>query len=519
MLEDGGYQMKKKEKVRAPGFMIGAIMLAESVVIFYFIWKLNLLPNNYLALIGAGLIVFSGIVYALSSNFKNHIRFVLGTILCVCMTVVCVIGVSYARKADSLYKQMTETTKDITEVGVYGAAEGEIKSIESLSKDDTVGILATLDREVTDAALAELEETTGNKYQLKEYDDAIQGIEGLEKNETSVFICNDAFFEIVREAEGNENIDERVTKIDVLSVETEADQKNAEEEGNFEQAKATVKTEEDIADKPFKVFISGIDTRGEMTAKSRSDVNIIATINPKTKQILLVSTPRDYYVPLSISKGVPDKLTHAGIYGIDVCVDTMEMLYDTDMDYYFRINFGGFVKVIDALGGITIQSDYDFTSGNVSGHHFNKGANEVDGKTALVFARERYAFADGDRQRGRNQMAVIKGVANKVMSTEILTNFSEILENVGGCFETDIPYDTLAMMAKGQLDSGSDWNIVSYSVSGEGTRKVPYSMSQSVYVMIPDQSTVDEAKSLMQDIEDGKILTQDEIKQPAEQAN
>lgn len=513
-------QQEKKGKIRLPGLLIALIMLAESAVIFYFIWNLKLLPNNYLTFIGVGLIVVTLIVYALASNFRNRIRFALGTILCLCMTVICVMGVSYARKADSFYKQISETTKHITDVGVYATADSEITSIESLTKDDTIGILGNLDRDVTDAALSKLEETTGKEFQVKEYDDAVQGIAGLEKKETSVFMCNDAFFELVRDAEGNEDIDDRVVKVDVLSVETEEEEKNAGEDQTSEQAKATIKTEEeDITKKPFKVFISGIDTRGEMTAKSRSDVNIIATINPETKQILLVSTPRDYFVPLSISDGVPDKLTHAGIYGIDVCVDTMEMLYDTDMDYYFRINFGGFVKVIDALGGITIQSDYDFNSGNVKGYHFDKGANEVDGEAALVFARERYAFADGDRQRGRNQMAVIQGVANKVMSKDILKNFSEILEEVGGCFETDIPYDTLAMLVKGQLDSGGDWKVLSYSVSGEGTRKKPYSMNQSVYVMIPDESTIEEAKSLMQDIEDGKVMTQDEIIQPAEQAH
>ena len=245
-----------------------------------------------------------------------------------------------------------------------------------------------------------------------------------------------------------------------------------------------------------------------MTAKSRSDVNIIATINTDTREILLVSTPRDYYVPLSISNGVPDKLTHAGIYGIDVCMNTLGMLYDIDINYYFRINFGGFVKVIDALGGITVYSDYDFDSQNTTGYHFNQGTNYVNGEQALVFARERYAFTEGDRQRGKNQMAVIKGVVDKALSPEILTSYSSILSSLDGCFGTNISYEEIAQLLQQQLTGGGDWTIVSYSVDGTGATEKPYSMSQKAYVMVPDYSTVDKAKDLMAKVRNGEVVTQ-----------
>ena len=247
-----------------------------------------------------------------------------------------------------------------------------------------------------------------------------------------------------------------------------------------------------------------------MTAKSRSDVNIIATVNTDTHEILLVSTPRDYFVPLSISGGAPDKLTHAGIYGIDVCMDTLGMLYDIDINYYFRINFGGFVKVIDALGGITVNSDYDFDSKNILGYHFNKGENYVNGEQALIFARERYAFQEGDRQRGKNQMEVIRGVVKKALSPEILTSYSSILSSLDGCFGTNITYEEIAQILQQQLTNGGDWTIVSYSVNGTGATEKPYSMSQKAYVMVPDQSTVDKAKSLMEKVRNGEVVTQEE---------
>ncbi|MCI7813967.1 MAG: LCP family protein, partial [Robinsoniella sp.] len=259
-------------------------------------------------------------------------------------------------------------------------------------------------------------------------------------------------------------------------------------------------------EKVYTILISGIDNRGGIVAKSRSDVNIIATVNTATRQILLVSTPRDYFVPLSISNGVPDKLTHAGIYGISVCMDTLGMLYDIDINNYIRLNFDGFIKIIDALGGITVNSEYDF---DTDAHHFDKGENVVDGEAALAFARERYAFASGDRQRGKNQMAVIKGVIDKILSPELLKNYSSILSSVEGCFETNLSYDEIASLCQQQLSEGGSWNVVSYSVDGTGDSQQPYSMNQYAYVMVPDDTTVDHAKELMAKVRGGEKITQE----------
>ena len=255
----------------------------------------------------------------------------------------------------------------------------------------------------------------------------------------------------------------------------------------------------------FTFYISGIDTRGEMTESSRSDVNIIAAVNTNTKQILLVSTPRDYYVPLSISDGVPDKLTHAGIYGVKVCVETMELLYDIDIDYYFRLNFKNFVNFIDALGSITVHSDYEFDIQTGGGYHVVVGDNLMDGETALAFARERYSFASGDRQRGKNQMYVIQGVLNKLSNispdgdTDVLSTMAE------GFFETDMPLKERIQLILTQVPQLKNYQISLYSVDGTGATEKPYSMSETAYVMIPDQDTVEHAKGLMAQVRDGEI--------------
>ena len=179
------------------------------------------------------------------------------------------------------------------------------------------------------------------------------------------------------------------------------------------------------------------------------------------------------------------------------------MLYNTEIDYYFRVNFSGFEKIIDALGGVTVHSDYTFTAG---GYSYYKGENNLDGAQALRFARERKSFSTGDRQRGKNQMAVIKAVIEKAMSPAILTGYMDIMEIVSGSFETSMPYDVIAELVRDQLDKGGSWNVVSCSVDGSDGNKIPYSMSTSAYVMIPDQSTVDAAIAKIQQVKNGEIL-------------
>ena len=263
-------------------------------------------------------------------------------------------------------------------------------------------------------------------------------------------------------------------------------------------------------DNIIRLYISGIDTRGSAIINTRSDVNIIATINTDTKQALLVSTPRDYFVPLSISNGVPDKLTHAGIYGIDVSMDTLGMLYDISLDDYFRVNFAGFIKIIDALGGVDVNSEEAFTAYTDSRYSYTKGINHLGGEAALAYARERYAFSDGDRARGRHQMEVISAVIQKVLSPDILSRYTDVLAGIDGCFETNFSYDRLAELVRQQLTDGGSWNIVSYSVNGSGDTRQPYSMSANAYVMIPDQTTVDKAKELMQQVVDGEVVNLNE---------
>ena len=494
--------MRKMGK-HIPGLIVTLVVLITAIVFAVMLLNMKVIPTKFIAVIGLVMLVLIVIVGALVWSTDGKIRFVVGVILAAVFAAVFILGSMYVYKTHSTLAGISGVNTEVTEVGIYVRADDSADSIEATA-DYVYGVLTDLDRANSDKAIQEVDSETGKTVQVQEYAGLTELVDGLLNGQTGAIVLNSAYLSVIEEMDGYSDISSRIKELTVKKVET-----------TIEPQETEAKAEESTNDgSVYTIFISGIDSRSGLVAKSRSDSNIIATVNTATRQVLLVSTPRDYFVPLSISGGAPDKLTHAGIYGIDVCMDTLGMLYDIDINYYFRINFGGFVKVIDALGGITVNSDYDFDSKNILGYHFNKGENYVNGEQALIFARERYAFQEGDRQRGKNQMEVIRGVVKKALSPEILTSYSSILSSLDGCFGTNITYEEIAQILQQQLTNGGDWTIVSYSVNGTGATEKPYSMSQKAYVMVPDYNTVDKAKSLMEKVRNGEVVTQEEADAP-----
>ena len=274
-----------------------------------------------------------------------------------------------------------------------------------------------------------------------------------------------------------------------------------------------------ITKEPFVVYLSGVDTRGELTEKARSDVNIIAAVNPETKQVVLINTPRDYYVDLAGTNS-KDKLTHAGLYGVQTSMDTLGNLYGVDVQHYIRINFAGFINIVDALGGVDVYSDQAFTSVGSPGYYdpttFAEGWNHLDGKSALAFARERHAFASGDIQRGINQMKVIDAMMNKIKSPTVLMSFSKLMDAVSDCFVTSLSQEQISALVRMQLASLSDWDIQSYAVTGtSGKSSQCYSAKgQSLYVMKPDENSVNQAKELIASVLGGEGTVSDTQQTP-----
>ena len=274
-----------------------------------------------------------------------------------------------------------------------------------------------------------------------------------------------------------------------------------------------------ITKEPFVLYLSGVDNRGELTEKARSDVNILAVVNPTTKRVALINTPRDYYVDLAGTDS-KDKLTHAGLYGVETSMATLGNLYGIQVDHYIRIDFSGFISIIDAVGGVDVYSDQAFTSVGSPGYYdpttFAEGWNHLDGKSALAFARERHAFASGDIQRGINQMKVIDAMANKLKSPTVLMSFSKLMDAVSDCFVTSLSQEQISALVRMQLGDLANWDIESCSVTGSsGKSSQCYSAKgQSLYVMKPDESSVNKAKELIASVLGGEGTVSDTQQTP-----
>lgn len=487
-----------KKKSWIPGLVIWTVLLIIALEFIGLLAVTKLFPVYLLLSIGLVLLTDVLIVVLLTGDFHKKVVFLIGTVLAVLLMILLVIGNLYVLKTYNTLTRISGVNTKTSQIGIYVREDDSAYKLDD-TKEYVFGILSELDQKNTDDAVKQINENLGASVDVKALGGVIELVDSLRRGDCGAIILNHAYLPVLEEMEGYENISDEIREIELLAVDTVIEEKKDYADSTPEQKNP---------DSIIRIYISGIDTRGSEIINTRSDVNIIATINTDTKQVLLVSTPRDYFVPLSISDGIPDKLTHAGIYGVDVSMDTLGMLYDIPLDKYFRVNFAGFIKIIDALGGVDIYSEYEFTG--KWGYSFKKGINHVDGEAALAFARERYAFSEGDRQRGKNQMEVVRAVLQKIMSPELLSKYTDVLSAVEGCFETNVSYDRIASLVREQLADGGSWNIVSYSADGTGDTQQPYSMSMNAYVMIPNQTTVDKAKMLMQQVVDGKEINLNE---------
>ena len=480
--------LKESRWVSGVGLICAAVITAVTIFFAVQIWNTKMIPGQWMGYICAGLGAVLLLAVALLLNHRNKVRFVLGAVLSVGLAAALLAGGMAVQRGVDALNRITSAEKQIEYIGVYVPVSDPIEHLEDAG-DYTFGVFSGMDPDINEKTMTTLSEALEKELDTVSYDTIPALLDALFVGEVDAIIFPDAFFDLLGDMEGYTDAQEKIRALITLDFEVES--------GEMEKP--------EMPDHTFTVYISGIDSRYGLTARSRSDVNILAHVNTKTRQVLLVSTPRDFYVPLSISNGVPDKLTHAGIYGVDVSKDTIGMLYGIDIDYYFRVNFEGFEEIIDSLGGVTVNSEYSFTVGS---HHFVEGENDLNGKEALVFARERYSLPGGDRQRGKNQMAVIQGVINKVLSPDILKNYTSVLEAVEGNFETTVPYELVAELVRTQLENGGSWDIITYSADGRGDSQIPYSMSVYAYVMIPDQETVDRAKNMIQAMENNETITQ-----------
>ncbi len=483
---DGAVCKKKNRWVSGVGVVSALLIVVVCVAFFRLVGQTQLLPEKMmdylrLALSGAALVISLFLL-----NHRNMGRYIFGVLLAAALVVALYMGGMAVQRGVEALNRITTAEQEIEYIGIYVRQDDPAAHLED-AEHYMFGIWSGMNVEIPKKVVATLNEALKKQISVTTYETFPELVDALLNGSVDAMIFPDAFMDLLVETKGYQDVPEKIRALLTLDFEVET--------GALEKP--------EMPDHTFTVYISGIDVRGSIQARSRSDVNILAHVNTKTRQVLLVSTPRDYYVPLSISDGIPDKLTHAGIYGVNVSKDTLGMIYGMDIDYYFRVNFTGFENIIDALGGVEVYSEFDF---NYSGCYFHKGINYLNGEEALAFARERYSFPEGDRQRGKHQMEVIRGVLNKVISPDILVRYADVLEAVEGSFETNVPYELIAQLVRDQLDKGGDWDIISYSVNGTGDIQEVYSMSIPVYVVHPDWDTVNVAKNLIAQMEDNKRI-------------
>ena len=519
----------KNLKNKAWSIVAGIVFVGTVLATTVFLMKvagLNMLPTKYLAVAVIAIVLVLAAIFACffllpwkkkeeqeqqEPQKKPIAKYVLRSIamiLAVALVAVDVVGVQMVRKFEETISNVTdgddgedEPDKPKVEefvIGVYVRTEDKAETLEDAKRYD-IGYSLAFDRNNVKKAINVMENALDRKLELEEYPSILTMIDAVLAKEKDAFILSEEYFDVLESQEGYEDISTKIKCIYscVVTVELEVSEK---EETPLVITKDT-----------FVVYLGGYDTTRNVK-RANSDVNILAVVNPTTKQILLVNTPRDYYVPISVSEDEAcDKLTHCGIYGVECSMDTLNEFYDIDIDYSAQVNFKGFVRLIDAIGGITVYSEKDFVSS--AGIAFQKGDNYVNGEQALAFVRERKQFGDGDNARGRHQMAVIKAIIKKMSSGSLLTHYDDVLDSMGKSFRCSFAQDDITSLVKMQLGDMAEWNIQSYSVVGEGKLSKTYTIpDKKLYVMIPDEGSVEHAKKLIQMVYDGETIEKDDLK-------
>lgn len=464
--------------LRKFSIIIWIVSIIFMIVLGYFIYSANVLPLKYFLAIVIVFVVFLSIhgIFILNKKTRIWLLIVLNIITFLFMSVEAFAII----KINETITFLRENLGAHFETNIYNIVvnkESSYNSIEDI-KDKTIKTVHDIED------MSEVERKLQEKVSMNvEYEEnVVDLLLDVATDKELIILVNSGNYDAM--VQNDEDYEGKVKVLDTISIVTEVE---VDESGL------------DITKDPFVVYLSGIDTRSNsLPARSLSDVNIILAVNPNTKNILMIHIPRDYYVQLHGTTGNKDKLTHAGtIGGIEMSMGTIEDLLEIEIPYYIRVNFNAVVNLVDAIGGINIYSDvnYSFTCWTDRSCKFNPGLNYVGGKCALAFARERHAYETGDRHRGENQEQVIELIIDKVTSSStIINNYSNILTALDGTFETNLTMDDITNLVKMQIDNMSPWHIESYNVDGTGASLPTYSYpNQNLYVMNPNMETVTEA--------------------------
>ena len=482
-----GIKNNRKKKKNIIGISIGILLLVITILFLSLLKTLNIVPSNFFLYGSITIAFFTTIVVVIlfTKPKKKHKALKIVKAICYVIAVMLislyVFGTHYLNKTLNFIDNISIMTEEITNYYIVVLSDSKYQEPSDLY-GQTLAYFELTDKEVIKKIKLDLNYITTND--LNELKDKL-----FNKEVESILISD-----IIKNKleEDNEGFNDNIKILETISIKSQIED---------------ITKKVSIKNTPFNVLISGIDTYGDINNTTRNDVNIVATINPNTNEILLTSIPRDYYVQLHGKSGLKDKLTHASYYGINTHVQTIEDIFDIDINYYVKVNFSTVIELVDELGGIEVYADQKVYLGSKC--NIKKGYNNIDGKCALAFSRERYAYSDGDRHRGRNQQEVIKAIFNKVSNAPTLIGeYTNILEVLDGKFATNMDMNEVLNLVKYEVNDLSNYHIESIQVDGSGSSGETYSYpNQMLWIMIPDEETIEKAKTTI-----NKALNNESIK-------
>lgn len=496
--------MSRQENKKTIGFIIFAIILSVILVIFtgglvYQIFKLQILPDNILIPIILVLILLT-MIFVLLINFSTHglVSKILCSLMVVVLSAVYGLGNYYLYSTNTTLETVTDQgNKAKNTVSVVVLNSSGLENVNSL-EGSKLGVLKTIGNEATKKSLTDLKKNNVT-YTKKTYDNMLGMLKALYDGEVDAIVLNEAYRSNVCDLEdyANFNNDTKVIHKTVY----------------YTKENSSSLAVSDITSKPFNILISGNDSFGSLDENSRSDVDMLVTINPVTSTILLTSIPRDSYVKevcndYACNYGVYDKLTHTGIYGVDTTKDTIENLLDIDINYVYRVNFTSMIDIVDALGGVDVTVPEGmavskfYTNSNLEGVH--EGENHLDGKRALAYSRERKAYLDGDLQRARNQQQVLQAMFKKATSPEIIKNYTSLLKALIGAFDTNMTTKEITSFIKYQIQAKPSWKFEQFVLKGDNDLKMSAELGSEVSVVILYDSYINIAHDKIQAVLDGQ---------------
>lgn len=464
------------------GKLIGGLSFIIYLIFAFFLYKYNILPIKYRVLLLVILPVILLCYLYLSS--KDKIKKTGNIIFSIILIIISISEIIFISFANSSIKTINEISKKdnslMTEMSYIVRKDSPYKSLEDI-KEAHLSIVETEEAEIIEEVLKKYKEEFGIDLATNKYIDYHSLGKSLLRGKEEVMLLNEGFRSLIEESE--ENFSQDTRKIGSVLVEN----KKKESEDDKEVV---------AQNESFNVYISGIDTYGSLSNVSRSDVNLVISVNPVKGKVLITTIPRDSYVDIP-GKGM-DKLTHAGLFGVDSSIQTIENLLNINIDYYGKVNFTTLTELIDVLGGIDVENPRAFSA---EGYNFVQGTNHLDGRASLVFARDRYHQAEGDFDRGRNHTRIIAAIINKMLRPEMLLNFNNISQVALKSVNTDMPYEKMIELVNKQIDSGKKWEIQSQSLEGTGTMDLKSALmpEAKLYMMVVNEESLAKVEKKIKD--------------------